>query len=75
MVKASKLPDSFETGLTELEALIGEIESANLPLDTALQRYQRGTELLRFCEDKLQQAEQQLRVLDGDTLKPFNLDN
>lgn len=75
MPKSTKQPENFEVGLAELESLVGQMEAGNLPLDQALAQYQRGAELLRFCEEKLSSAEQQLRVLDGETLKPFTPDN
>ncbi len=75
MPKSAKQPENFEAGLAELEALVAQMEAGNLPLDQALAQYQRGAQLLRFCEDKLSAAEQQLRVLDGETLKPFTPDN
>lgn len=72
MAKAAKMPDNFEAGLTELENLIAALESGNAPLEEALARYQRGIELMRFCESKLADAEQRIRVLEGGELKPFN---
>jgi exodeoxyribonuclease VII small subunit len=75
MAKAQKAPENFEAGLAELETLVAQMEAGSLPLDQALAQYQRGTELLRYCEEKLSSAEQQLRVLDGETLKPFTPDN
>jgi exodeoxyribonuclease VII small subunit len=72
MAKAAKPPASFEAGVSELEDLIAALESGSMPLDEALEKYQRGMELLRFCGDRLAQAEQRVRVLEGDNLKPFN---
>ncbi|SFN75175.1 Exodeoxyribonuclease VII small subunit [Formivibrio citricus] len=72
MAKAAKMPESFESGLTELESLITALESGNAPLEDSLAKYQRGVELLRFCEGKLADAEQRVRVLEGAELKPFN---
>ncbi|MBS1154843.1 MAG: exodeoxyribonuclease small subunit [Proteobacteria bacterium] len=72
MAKAAKMPDNFEAGLAELENLIAALESGNAPLEEALARYQRGIELMRFCESKLADAEQRIRVLEGGELKPFN---
>ncbi|WP_034639958.1 exodeoxyribonuclease VII small subunit [Chitinilyticum aquatile] len=71
MAKANKLPGNFEAGLTELEQLVSEMESGKLPLDAALLAYQRGIELMRFCQGKLSDAEQQIRVLESGELKPF----
>ncbi|UXY14902.1 exodeoxyribonuclease VII small subunit [Chitiniphilus purpureus] len=71
MPKAAKQPESFEAGYAELEALIGELESGQLPLDASLAAYRRGQELLRYCEGRLADAEQQLRILEAGELKPF----
>ncbi|WP_255991133.1 exodeoxyribonuclease VII small subunit [Chitinolyticbacter albus] len=72
MPKAAKQPESFEAGFAELEALIGELESGQLPLEASLAAYQRGQTLLQFCQGKLADAEQQLKVLENGELKPFS---
>ncbi len=72
MAKTAKLPDTFEAGLSELESLIAAMESGSAPLEEALTKYQRGVELLRFCEAKLADAEQRIRILEGSELKPFD---
>lgn len=72
MAKAAKMPTTFEAGLSELESLIVTLESGGAPLEDALTSYQRGVELLRFCEGKLADAEQRVRVLEGAELKSFN---
>ncbi|MES3003462.1 MAG: exodeoxyribonuclease VII small subunit [Pseudomonadota bacterium] len=67
----SKPPASYEAALEELEQLVGLIESGQLPLEQLLTGYQRGAELLQFCRDKLQAVEDQIKVLDQGTLKPW----
>src|SRR3954465_14352742 len=66
-----KLPASYEAAMEELEQLTGLIESGQLPLEQLLTGYERGAELLKFCRDKLQAVEQQIKVLDEGTLKPW----
>ena len=66
-----KSPASYEAALDELEQLVGSIESGQLPLEQMLAGYQRGAELLKFCRDKLQAVENQIKVLDEGTLKPW----
>ena len=68
---ASKPPESYEAALQELERLVGQIESGQLPLEQLLTGYQRGAELLKFCRDKLEAVENQIKVLDDGTLKPW----
>lgn len=65
------LPETYEAGVRELEALVRSIESGDLPLDNLLTSYQRGAQLLTFCRDKLQAIESQVKVLDGTLLKPW----
>jgi exodeoxyribonuclease VII small subunit len=67
----AKTPASYEAALEELEQLVGLIESGQLPLEQLLTGYQRGAELLQFCRDKLQAVENQIKVLDEGTLKPW----
>ena len=64
-------PASYEAALEELEQLVGLIESGQLPLEQLLTGYQRGAELLQFCRDRLQAVENQIKVLDEGTLKPW----
>jgi exodeoxyribonuclease VII small subunit len=64
-------PASYEAALEELDQLVGLIESGQLPLEQLLTGYQRGAELLQYCRDKLQAVENQIKVLDEGTLKPW----
>ncbi|WBY00989.1 exodeoxyribonuclease VII small subunit [Ramlibacter tataouinensis] len=68
---ASNPPASYEAALQELEQLVQVIESGQLPLEQLLSGYQRGAELLAFCRGKLDAVENQIRVLDEGTLKPW----
>lgn len=63
---------TFEQALAELDGLVRSMESGELPLDDAMAAYKRGAELAKYCQSKLAAAEQQLKVLDGDTLRPLD---
>jgi exodeoxyribonuclease VII small subunit len=65
------LPASYEAALQELEELVDGLESGQLPLDQLLTGYQRGAQLLKFCRDKLEAVETQIKVLEGTELKPW----
>ena len=67
----SSVPASYEQAQTELEQLVARLETGDLPLEQLLSGYQRGAELLKFCRDKLQAVEEQIKVLDGATLKTW----
>ena len=62
---------SYEAALAELEQLVARLDGGQLPLDELLGQYQRGAALLAFCRDRLQAVEQQIQVLEGSTLKPW----
>ena len=65
---------TFEKALEELEALVGRMEDGKLPLEESLAAYQRGAELIKFCESKLTDAQARIAILDGETLRDFNPD-
>ncbi len=63
----------FEQALDELDALVRRMESGQLSLDESIAAYRRGAELARFCQSKLANAEQEIKRLEGDLLKPLDL--
>lgn len=68
---AGNVPD-FEAALTELESIIVQMESGQLPLQQSLAAYKRGAELLGLCQKSLAQVEQQIRILnESNQLQPF----
>jgi exodeoxyribonuclease VII small subunit len=67
--KSSEL--SFEKALAELEKIVSRMESGELSLEQALAAHKRGLELARFCQQRLEAAQQQVKVLEGDILKPL----
>lgn len=68
---ASAPPASYEAAMAELETLVASMESGELPLEASLAAYRRGAELVRYCQQKLERVEQQVKVLEGDVLKPL----
>ncbi|MBL8448182.1 MAG: exodeoxyribonuclease VII small subunit [Zoogloeaceae bacterium] len=71
MAKPAKPPASFEEALAELESIVQAMESEPLALEVSLERYQRGIALVKQCQERLAKAETQVRILDGETLTPF----
>lgn len=67
-------PKSFEIALTELEQVVADMEAGQLPLELSLAAYQRGTELLRFCQETLQDAQQQVKIMEAGSIKDFSID-
>ncbi|MAK56786.1 MAG: exodeoxyribonuclease VII small subunit [Pusillimonas sp.] len=71
---AASLPDDFETALTQLETLVAQMEDGDLPLEQSLAAYERGVALAKRCQSLLDDAEQQVKVLQGNLLKPLDAD-
>ncbi|HHQ6623931.1 exodeoxyribonuclease VII small subunit [Serratia fonticola] len=70
---------SFENSLSELESIVTRLESGELPLEDALNEFERGVQLARQGQQKLQQAEQRVQILlndhsDDAALTPFTPD-
>jgi exodeoxyribonuclease VII small subunit len=66
---AEKDPPTFEKALEELEAIVARMEDGKLPLEESLSAYQRGAELLKFCESKLDEAQARISILEGGELR------
>jgi exodeoxyribonuclease VII small subunit len=65
---------TFEKALAELEKLVAQMEGGNLSLEQALASHKRGLELARFCQERLEAAQRQVRVLEGEVLKKLPAD-
>jgi exodeoxyribonuclease VII small subunit len=54
---------AFEAALLQLEALVGRLESGDLPLDEALRTFEQGVALTRECQGALTAAQQKVQLL------------
>ena len=63
---------SFESGLLELEQIVKEMESGDLPLERALELYEKGMRLSESCRKQLEAAETRIEMLirKGDKVQP-----
>jgi len=69
----------FESALQRLEEIVKRLESGDLPLASALELFEEGVTLSRFCHTKLEEAERKVEILvkksDGEIeRKPFELE-
>ncbi|MDD3579488.1 MAG: exodeoxyribonuclease VII small subunit [Desulfobacca sp.] len=58
--------ENFEEALKRLENLIQQLESGDLPLEQALQTFEEGMRLVRFCTHKLDEVEKKVEILLQD---------
>ena len=73
MAGKSQKSQNFEAALTELEQVVADMESGKLSLEDSLSAYKRGAELLQHCRGRLEDVQQQVRVLEDGTLKTFQI--
>jgi exodeoxyribonuclease VII small subunit len=67
---------SFEEALQELEEIVNRLEQGDLPLEEALQFFENGVKLSRYCHTKLDEAQKRVEILLKDergkmTAQPF----
>ena len=71
----------FEDGLKRLEEIVAKLESGNLPLDDSLKLFEEGVKLVRFCNERLAEAQQKVELLTKDQAgnvtgsQPFDSDS
>lgn len=57
---------SFEKSLKQLEQIVQELESGNLPLEKAMKKFEEGVKLSKHCSEKLDETEKKISVLLHD---------
>ncbi|MCE9679136.1 exodeoxyribonuclease VII small subunit [Shewanella sp. AS1] len=66
---------SFEDSLSELEQIVADLERGDVSLDDALKQFERGINLVRNSQGKLEQAQQKVTILtqenDQSSLHPY----
>ncbi len=70
----------FEQAMARLEAIVGELEKGDLPLDESLKIFEEGIRLSKNCLKVLEEAEKKVEVLVQDTngkreLRAFTADD
>ncbi len=71
---------TFEDSMSQLEKIVEDIEDGDLPLETALKKFEEGVQLSKFCFDKLDETEKKVSLLLKDqngniNEKPFAINN
>jgi exodeoxyribonuclease VII small subunit len=77
MASAKKF--NLEKSLAELEELVEELESGDLPLESAMKKFEEGIKLTRGCQSALKEAEQKVEILlrnnGAEELADFEVEN
>ena len=69
----------FEEAMKRLEEIVQSLEGGELPLEAALEVFEEGMHLLKFCSNKLEEAEKRVTLLVEESggkhsQVPFDLD-
>jgi exodeoxyribonuclease VII small subunit len=74
MAKEKEL--SFEENLNNLETIVKDLESGNIPLDDAINKFTEAMKIAKTCDEKLKNAEENVnKILNKDgTLSDFNIE-
>lgn len=61
--KKSESKKSFEDALAELEEIAEKLEDGTLGLDDSIKEFEKGIKLARLCQEKLEEAERKIEIL------------
>lgn len=65
-------PTNFESAMQELEKIVSRMEGGDLSLEQSLEAHRRGLELAQYCQGLLAQAQQQVKVLEENSLRTLS---
>jgi exodeoxyribonuclease VII small subunit len=67
--------DNFELAMQNLEKIVFDIENNEIGLEDSLLKYQEGIKLVKYCQDKLKEVEQKIKILDpeSNSLQDFTI--
>ena len=70
---------NLEKSIADLETLVDELESGDLQLEKAMQKFEEGIKLTRACQAALKEAEQKVEILvqsaGGEKLEDFEIED
>lgn len=70
-VSKSKKEQSFEDALKDLEGIIENLETGEVPLSDLVEQYEHGTKLLKICHERLNEAELKIEKLREKSDQPL----
>ena len=71
---------TFEQAMKQLEQIVQELESGDIPLEKAIKKFEEGIELSKFCAERLDESEKRITILTQDAAgnvsdMPFTAEN
>ncbi|MBO0419642.1 exodeoxyribonuclease VII small subunit [Vagococcus fluvialis] len=70
---AKEKKQTFEEAMTDLEIIVKQLETGEVPLEEALEQFKKGMELSKMCQETLTKAEETLtKIMSDDGIEiPF----
>lgn len=62
----------FEAALSELETIVANMEDGKLELEASIAAYRRGMELMKHCQARLTDAEEQIRIIENGQIREID---
>ena len=75
MAAQKKRSPDLEKSMQQLEEIVQQLEQGEIPLEKALQQFEKGVKLSRDCQQALDSAEQRVRQLVDNELQDFDADD
>ena len=69
MAEPKKKTIDLEKSMAELENIVEQLETGDLPLDKSLKQFEKGVKLSRECQSALTAAEQKVQILLDSELR------
>jgi exodeoxyribonuclease VII small subunit len=58
---------TFEQAIKQLEQIVQDLESGDMPLEKAVKKFEEGIQLAKFCSEKLDETEKRITILMQDS--------
>lgn len=58
---------TFEQAIKQLEQIVQDLESGDMPLEKAIKKFEEGIQLSKYCTEKLDESEKRITILMQDT--------
>jgi exodeoxyribonuclease VII small subunit len=58
---------TFEQAIKQLEQIVQDLESGDMPLEKAIKKFEEGIQLSKFCTEKLDETEKRIAILIKDS--------
>ena len=57
---------TFEQAMKQLEQIVQDLESGDMPLEKAIKKFEEGIQLSKYCTGKLDESEKRITILMKD---------